>query len=144
MAKLLVVAKPRSRTTPQQRPICAITEVRRHAQKTPFWLALGFAAKSYSVFGTALSDEERENSHRATVPPAPLALAAAAKSHLQPRPDTIDVVHHWCIGGVRVIYYWRVAEDQILMLLAYRKAKQSDLTPSKKRALKTVVENWNG
>jgi len=43
-----------------------------------------------------------------------------------------------------VIYYWRVAEDQILMLLAYKKAKQTDLTPSQKRALKTVVENWNG
>jgi hypothetical protein len=47
-------------------------------------------------------------------------------------------------GGVRVIYYWRAAEDQILMLLAYRKAKQSDLTPSQKRALRVVVENWNG
>ena len=47
-------------------------------------------------------------------------------------------------GLARVIYYWRVAEDQILMLLEYRKAKQSDLTPSQKRALKTVVENWSG
>jgi hypothetical protein len=47
-------------------------------------------------------------------------------------------------GSVRVIYYWRVAEDQILMLLAYGKAKQSDLTPTQKRALKTVVENWDG
>jgi hypothetical protein len=43
-----------------------------------------------------------------------------------------------------VIYFWRVAEDQILMLLAYKKAKQTDLTPSQKCALKTVVENWNG
>jgi mRNA-degrading endonuclease RelE of RelBE toxin-antitoxin system len=47
-------------------------------------------------------------------------------------------------GGVRVIYYWRTAENQILMLLVYKKARQEDLTPAQRRALKTVVENWNG
>jgi hypothetical protein len=47
-------------------------------------------------------------------------------------------------GGVRMIYYWRTAENQILMLLVYKKASQDDLTPSQKRALRNVVENWNG
>lgn len=47
-------------------------------------------------------------------------------------------------SGVRAIYYWRTAENQILMLLVYKKAKQEDLTPAQKRALKAVVENWDG
>jgi mRNA-degrading endonuclease RelE of RelBE toxin-antitoxin system len=46
-------------------------------------------------------------------------------------------------GGVRVIYYWRVREDQILMLMAYPKNKQVDLTSTQKKQLKQVVENWN-
>lgn len=47
-------------------------------------------------------------------------------------------------GGVRMIYYWRTTENQILMLLVYKKAKRDDLTPSQKRALRNIVENWNG
>ena len=83
---------------------------------------------------------------------------AEFQQHLTDHPDAGDVIQdtggirkvRWNLpgtgkrGGVRVIYYWRVAADQILMLLAYKKAKQADLTPSQKRALKTVVENWNG
>ena len=45
-------------------------------------------------------------------------------------------------GGSRVIYYWRSAHDQILMLLAYPKNIQADLTNTQKKALKSVVENW--
>ena len=45
-------------------------------------------------------------------------------------------------GGSRVIYYWRSAHDQILMLLAYPKNEQTDLTSMQKKALKSVVENW--
>jgi hypothetical protein len=83
---------------------------------------------------------------------------AEFQQHLTDHPDAGDVIQdtggirkvRWNLpgtgkrGGVRVIYYWRVAADQILMLLAYKEAKQADLTPSQKRALKTVVENWNG
>jgi mRNA-degrading endonuclease RelE of RelBE toxin-antitoxin system len=83
---------------------------------------------------------------------------AEFQQHLADHPDAGDVIQdtggirkvRWNLpgtgkrGGVRVIYYWRVAADQILMLLAYKKAKKADLTPSQKRALKTVVENWNG
>lgn len=46
-------------------------------------------------------------------------------------------------GGTRVIYYWRVAESQILMLMAYPKNKQVDLTSTQKKQLKKIVENWN-
>ena len=31
-------------------------------------------------------------------------------------------------GGIRVIYYWVTADDQIRMLYVYRKSKQADLT----------------
>ena len=31
-------------------------------------------------------------------------------------------------GGVRVIYYWVVAQDQILMLFMYPKSEQDNLT----------------
>ena len=31
-------------------------------------------------------------------------------------------------GGIRVIYYWYVSPDAILMLYAYPKSKKSDLT----------------
>ena len=83
---------------------------------------------------------------------------AEFQQHLADHPNAGDVIQdtggirklRWNLpgtgkrGGVRMIYYWRVAEDQILMLLAYKKTKQTDLTPAQKRALKTVVENWNG
>ncbi len=43
-------------------------------------------------------------------------------------------------GGVRVIYYWAVARDQILMLLIYSKTERDDLTPAQLRVLKGIVE----
>lgn len=43
-------------------------------------------------------------------------------------------------GGARVIYYWINARGQILMLLAYAKNEQEDLTAAQKRVLKALVE----
>ena len=43
-------------------------------------------------------------------------------------------------GGIRIIYYWITAEDQIYMLYAYPKAKQENLTPDQLKTLKKVVE----
>jgi hypothetical protein len=45
-------------------------------------------------------------------------------------------------GGVRVIYYWRAAEDQILMLLVYPKSAKDNLTAAEKKQLRKIVENW--
>ena len=45
-------------------------------------------------------------------------------------------------GGIRVIYYWVTADDQIRMLYAYRKSKQADLTPEQLAMLKSIVERW--
>ena len=36
-------------------------------------------------------------------------------------------------GGVRVIYYWAVSSEQILMLFMYPKGEQDDLTSAQKR-----------
>jgi mRNA-degrading endonuclease RelE of RelBE toxin-antitoxin system len=43
-------------------------------------------------------------------------------------------------GGVRVIYYWSVDREIILMLLIYGKNEQDDLTAEQLRALKGLVE----
>lgn len=43
-------------------------------------------------------------------------------------------------GGVRIIYYWIVNKDIILMLLVYPKGVQDDLTHSQLKTLKSLVE----
>lgn len=43
-------------------------------------------------------------------------------------------------GGVRVIYYWVVAQDQILMLFMYPKNEKDDLTPKQLKILRAIVE----
>ena len=44
-------------------------------------------------------------------------------------------------GGLRVIYYWHVPGRTILLLLAYPKNEQDDLTSAQLKVLKTIVEN---
>ena len=41
---------------------------------------------------------------------------------------------------MRVIYYWYTSEHQILMMYAYLKSKQEELTPNQLKALKAVIE----
>jgi mRNA-degrading endonuclease RelE of RelBE toxin-antitoxin system len=43
-------------------------------------------------------------------------------------------------GGVRVIYYWAVAQDIILMLFVYGKNERSDLTAAQLKVLRQIVE----
>lgn len=43
-------------------------------------------------------------------------------------------------GGIRVIYYWFVSEDQIYMLLAYGKNEKDDLTTAELKVLRQLVE----
>jgi len=43
-------------------------------------------------------------------------------------------------GGLRVIYYWFVSEDQIYMLLAYGKNEKDDLTAAELKILRQLVE----
>jgi mRNA-degrading endonuclease RelE of RelBE toxin-antitoxin system len=44
-------------------------------------------------------------------------------------------------GGVRVIYYWAVAQGQLLMLLMYAKNERDDLSPDQLKILKKIVED---
>lgn len=43
-------------------------------------------------------------------------------------------------GGLRIIYYWAVNDDQIFMLYIYPKSKQEDLTPTQLKTLKRIIE----
>ncbi len=47
---------------------------------------------------------------------------------------------HGKSGGARVIYYWAVSRDRILLLRAYAKNEQSDLTRLELKALRHIVE----
>lgn len=43
-------------------------------------------------------------------------------------------------GGARIIYYWAVRRDKILMLFMYEKNDQSDLTPDQLKVLRKLIE----
>jgi mRNA-degrading endonuclease RelE of RelBE toxin-antitoxin system len=42
-------------------------------------------------------------------------------------------------GGLRVIYYWHSEWEMFLMLYAYRKTEQKDLTASQRKVLAQVI-----
>jgi mRNA-degrading endonuclease RelE of RelBE toxin-antitoxin system len=44
-------------------------------------------------------------------------------------------------GGVRVIYYWAVKQDRLLMLLIYAKNERDDLSRDQVRMLRRIVED---
>jgi hypothetical protein len=70
------------------------------------------------------------------------------------RPDAGDLIKgsggirklRWALpgrgkrGGVRVIYFWRVTESQILMLTMYAKNEQANLTAVQVKQLAKLVE----
>jgi hypothetical protein len=43
-------------------------------------------------------------------------------------------------GGIRVIYFWRVTESQIVMLTMYAKNEQANLTAAQVKLLAKLVE----
>jgi len=43
-------------------------------------------------------------------------------------------------GGVRVIYYWVVKQDRILMLFIYAKTEQNDLSAEQLKILRQIIE----
>ncbi|KRG71606.1 type II toxin-antitoxin system RelE/ParE family toxin [Pseudoxanthomonas dokdonensis] len=45
-------------------------------------------------------------------------------------------------GGARIIYYYFSSASQIVLLLAYPKNVQDNLTAAQKKALRSVIENW--
>jgi mRNA-degrading endonuclease RelE of RelBE toxin-antitoxin system len=44
-------------------------------------------------------------------------------------------------GGLRVIYYWHVSGSVILLLLAYPKNEQENLSPDQLKILKSIIKN---
>lgn len=45
-------------------------------------------------------------------------------------------------GGLRIIYYWLAAEDQILMLFVFPKSEHENLTDTQLAQLRNIVEQW--
>ena len=45
-------------------------------------------------------------------------------------------------GGVRIIYYWVMKREQMLMLLIYPKSERDNLTPAQLNALRRVIEEY--
>jgi mRNA-degrading endonuclease RelE of RelBE toxin-antitoxin system len=45
-------------------------------------------------------------------------------------------------GGVRVIYYWLIRDDQIFLLTIYGKSQVEDLTRAGVEALRRIVMEW--
>ncbi len=43
-------------------------------------------------------------------------------------------------GGVRVIYYWAVKQERLLMLMIYAKNERMDLTADQLKTLRQIVE----
>ena len=43
-------------------------------------------------------------------------------------------------GGVRVIYYWAVEQERLLMLLMYPKSEKDDLSREQLMILRKIVE----
>ena len=81
---------------------------------------------------------------------------AALQQHLVVQPNAGDVIVgtgglrkvRWMIqgrgkrGGTRVIYYHVVSQDQIRMILVYRKGIKDDLTPKEKGVLRKINAEW--
>jgi hypothetical protein len=43
-------------------------------------------------------------------------------------------------GGSRIIYYWAVTQEQLLMLFVFRKSERADLTHEQLKTLRKIVE----
>ncbi|HEY2527936.1 MAG TPA: type II toxin-antitoxin system RelE/ParE family toxin [Xanthobacteraceae bacterium] len=70
------------------------------------------------------------------------------------RPDAGDLIKgsggirklRWALpgrgkrGGIRVVYFWRVTESQIMMLTMYAKNEQANLTAAQVKQLAKLVE----
>ena len=46
-------------------------------------------------------------------------------------------------GGGRAVYYLIVREDVAIMIFAYAKSDQEDVTPEQKKAARTLIEELN-
>lgn len=71
-------------------------------------------------------------------------LGAVIKSGGGIRKIRVGVGSRGKSGGARVIYYWAVRRDLILLLYAYPKNVRADLTPKQRAQLARVVKEEFG
>jgi hypothetical protein len=91
---------------------------------------------------TLLSDEEyREFQSRIAANPE---LGAVIKGGGGIRKVRVAVGSRGKSGGARVIYYWAVRKDVILLLYAYPKNVAADLTPKQVSQLAKVIKKEFG
>lgn len=45
-------------------------------------------------------------------------------------------------GGIRVIYYWQLAENQIYLMTLYAKNEMENLSSEEKKILKQMIARW--
>lgn len=79
----------------------------------------------------------------------------AVQDHLAERPDSGAVIKgtggirklrwaglgHGKRGGVRIIYYWAMPKDRILLLFMYPKGVSDDLSAEERKVLQRIVEH---
>jgi hypothetical protein len=85
-----------------------------------------------------LSDEEYRNPQMALVLHPNMGAVIAGSGGL--RKTRWAVEGRGKRGGVRIIYYWAITQDKILLLYMYAKNEQDDLTPEQLKVLKRMIE----
>jgi hypothetical protein len=91
---------------------------------------------------TLLNDEEyREFQYRIAANPE---LGALIRGGAGIRKVRVAVGSRGKSGGARVIYYWAVQRDAIVLLYAYAKNRAADLTPKQVSQLGKVVKEEFG
>ena len=85
-----------------------------------------------------LTDEEYRNLQNALLKPPNLGVVIRGSGGL--RKMRWSMQGRGQLGGVRVIYYWAVRQNQLLMLLIYPKNVQDNLTPDQLKMLRKIVK----
>jgi len=85
-----------------------------------------------------LSDEEYRRLQAALVARPSLGVLIKGSGGL--RKARWAPAHKGKSGSVRVIYYWAITRDQILMLLIYSKTERDDLTLAQLKVLRGIVK----
>ena len=85
-----------------------------------------------------LSDEEYRQLQMALVLHPDMGSVIQGSGGL--RKTRWSLAGHGKRGGVRIIYYWAVVPDKILMLFIYAKNERDDLTSEQLKVLRRLIE----
>ena len=142
------------------RRYCGAWPLTADATAARFPSAAGGRTSSTDLSHWPLSYGHRRDPHLTRLVTATLDDASYARLQglLTTRPDAGTVVVgtrglrklRWAVrgrgksGGVRVIYYWAVADDVLLMLYLYPKSVRNRLTKDQEQALAALAEREFG